>query len=114
MRLPPATITNRRQPWRWVKARRLISRIAHMLAYLAHARRAVPMNPFIAFKAVAVLAAAVILGVSVALPSSSGVTLKRIHDPRRVTYSIHLRSCHARQGGQLPDRSCTPCSVDPA
>jgi 5-methylcytosine-specific restriction endonuclease McrA len=72
------------------------------------------MNPFIAFKAVAVLAAAVILGISVALPSSSGVTLKRIHDPRRVTYSIHLRSCHVRHGGRLPDRSCTPGSVDPA
>jgi hypothetical protein len=72
------------------------------------------MNPFIAFKAVAVLAAAVILGISVAMPSSSGVTLKRIHDPRRVTYSIHLRSCHVRHGGRLPDRSCTPGSVDPA
>ena len=40
--------------------------------------------------------------------------LKRIHDPRRVTYSIHIRACHTRDHGQLPDAKCTPGSIDPA
>jgi hypothetical protein len=57
---------------------------------------------------------AVLVGVGVASPFRSGTTLKRIHDPGRVTYSIHLVSCHTQHRGQLPDRSCTPGSVDPA
>jgi hypothetical protein len=40
--------------------------------------------------------------------------LKKIHDPRKVTYSIRLKSCHARDSGKLPDRACTPGSIDPA
>jgi hypothetical protein len=40
--------------------------------------------------------------------------LKRIHDPRHVTYSIHLSSCRTRGHGQLSDPSCTPGSIDPA
>lgn len=40
--------------------------------------------------------------------------LKKIHDPRKVTYSIRLKSCHARDGGKLPDPACTPGSIDPA
>ena len=40
--------------------------------------------------------------------------LKKIHDPRKVTYSIHIKSCHVRDGGKLPDRACTPGSIDPA
>ena len=40
--------------------------------------------------------------------------LKKIHDPRKVTYSIRLKSCHARDSGKLPDRTCTPGSIDPA
>jgi hypothetical protein len=31
-----------------------------------------------------------------------------------VTYSIHIKSCHARDSGKLPDRTCTPGSIDPA
>jgi len=46
--------------------------------------------------------------------ASASPGLKKIHDPRRVTYSIRLKSCHARDGGKLPDRACTPGSVDPA
>ncbi|HEY6275333.1 MAG TPA: hypothetical protein VIX86_03295 [Streptosporangiaceae bacterium] len=45
--------------------------------------------------------------------SGSYATLKRIHDPRHVTYSIHLSSCHTRDRGKLPDGSCTPGSIDP-
>jgi hypothetical protein len=40
--------------------------------------------------------------------------LAKIADEGRVTYSLQLTSCHARDGGQLPDRHCTPGSVDPA
>jgi len=43
--------------------------------------------------------------------SSSG--LKKIHDPGHVTYSIHITSCHTRDHRKLPDRSCTPGSIDP-
>jgi hypothetical protein len=46
--------------------------------------------------------------------SASTHRLKRIHDPGHVTYSIHLRSCHARDHGKLPDPACTPGSIDPA
>jgi hypothetical protein len=46
--------------------------------------------------------------------SASPARLKHIHDPRHVTYSIHISSCHARDRGKLPDRSCTPGSIDPA
>lgn len=60
------------------------------------------------------LAVAGVFGVTYASASSSAPGLKRIHDPGRVTYSIHLVSCHTRDRGQLPDRSCTPGSVDPA
>ncbi len=45
--------------------------------------------------------------------SASSAGLKKIHDPRHVTYSIHLTSCHTRDHRQLPDRSCTPGSIDP-
>jgi hypothetical protein len=45
---------------------------------------------------------------------ASTAALKRIHDPRHVTYSIHITSCHARDVGKLPDPACTPGSVDPA
>ena len=45
---------------------------------------------------------------------ASTAGLKRVHDPRRMTYSIHLKSCHARDTGKLPDPACTPGSIDPA
>lgn len=54
----------------------------------------------------------VIAPLSAASHSSAG--LKRIHDPGRVTYSVHLTSCHTRDGGKLPQPSCTPGSIDPA
>lgn len=40
--------------------------------------------------------------------------LARISDEGKVTYSARLPHCHAGDGGQLPDRRCTPGSVDPA
>jgi hypothetical protein len=41
-------------------------------------------------------------------------TLLRVHDPGTVTYSEKITSCHTRDHGRLPDRQCTPGSVDPA
>ncbi len=42
--------------------------------------------------------------------------LTPIADEGRVTQSVTLRpgQCHARDSGRLPDRACTPGSVDPA
>jgi hypothetical protein len=54
---------------------------------------------------------------SPALPPAAGAgshRLARIADEGRVTYSVHLTSCHTRADGQLPDTRCTPGSVDPA
>lgn len=65
-------------------------------------------------RSVCVLALAGAAFAGQAFPSFAGTGLKRIHDPGRVTYSIHLTSCHARDRGQLPDPSCTPGSIDPA
>ena len=48
-----------------------------------------------------------------AAPASSGPGLKKVHDPGRVTGTIHGR-CSYRDHGQLPDPRCTPGSVDPA
>lgn len=65
--------------------------------------------------ALATAVAVAAFGLSPALSSSaSPAGLKRIHDPRHVTYSIHISSCHTRDHGKLPDGSCTPGSVDPA
>ncbi len=48
---------------------------------------------------------------AVAAPVGSG--LKKVHDPGRVTGTIHGH-CTYRDHGQLPDPRCTPGSVDPA
>jgi hypothetical protein len=40
--------------------------------------------------------------------------LASISDEGMVTYSTRLTRCHAGDAGQLPDRRCTPGSVDPA
>jgi len=47
-------------------------------------------------------------------PANAAAGLKRVHDPRHVTYSIRIRSCHARDRWKLPDPKCTPGSIDPA
>jgi hypothetical protein len=39
--------------------------------------------------------------------------LVRVHDPGQVTGTV-TGSCHARDGGRLPDRRCTPGAYDPA
>lgn len=39
--------------------------------------------------------------------------LHAVHDPGRVTGTI-TGPCHTRDGGQLPDRRCTPGAYDPA
>jgi hypothetical protein len=39
--------------------------------------------------------------------------LVRVHDPGQVTGTM-TGTCHARDGGQLPDRRCTPGAYDPA
>jgi hypothetical protein len=48
---------------------------------------------------------------SVSSASHSGLVV--IHDPRRVTGTLHDR-CRYRDAGQLPDPRCTPGSIDPA
>ena len=59
--------------------------------------------------AVAALAAA---GVAVPALASTSKGLKKVHDPGRVTGTIHGR-CYYRDNGKLPDRLCTPGSIDP-
>jgi hypothetical protein len=49
---------------------------------------------------------------AVAAPASSGHGLKKVHDPGRVTGTIHGH-CSYRDHGQLPDPRCTPGSIDP-
>jgi hypothetical protein len=44
---------------------------------------------------------------------SSGNALLRVHDPGRVTGTLH-GPCTYRDNGQLPDPRCTPGAVDPA
>jgi hypothetical protein len=73
-----------------------------------------PVSKIYAFGPVAVLALAAALCVCEVSEPNTGMGLKRIHDPRHVTYSIRLASCRFRDHGQLPDRSCTPGSIDPA
>ncbi len=64
---------------------------------------------------VAACAAAVLVSLfsvaAAAAPAGSG--LKKVHDPGRVTGTIHGH-CSYRDHGQLPDPRCTPGSVDPA
>src|SRR5258707_15688107 len=72
------------------------------------------VNQGLAIKSAVALAMIASLGMSRAPQSTAGTALKRIHDPGRVTYSIHIRSCRAQDHGKLPDRSCTPGSIDPA
>jgi hypothetical protein len=45
---------------------------------------------------------------------ATGGGLEKIHDPKEVTYSIKFTTCHFRDGGQLPDPTCTPGAIDPA
>jgi hypothetical protein len=45
--------------------------------------------------------------------SSGGHGLKKVHDPDRVTGTLHGH-CAYRDGRQLPDPRCTPGSIDPA
>lgn len=47
-----------------------------------------------------------------AVPAAAGHGLKKVHDPGRVTGTIHGH-CTYRDHGQLPDPRCTPGSIDP-
>jgi hypothetical protein len=44
--------------------------------------------------------------------AAAGSGLKKVHDPGRVTGTIHGQ-CSYRDHGQLPDPRCTPGSIDP-
>ena len=44
--------------------------------------------------------------------AAAGYGLKKVHDPGRVTGTIHGH-CSYRDHGQLPDPRCTPGSIDP-
>ena len=62
----------------------------------------------------AVCAAALALALSSATAAAaSGPGLKKVHDPGRVTGTIHGH-CAYRDRGKLPDPRCTPGSIDPA
>jgi len=69
-------------------------------------------RPLAAFAA-ALAVVALSVTAAAAAPASSGPGLKKVHDPGRVTGTIHGR-CSYRDHGQLPDPRCTPGSVDPA
>lgn len=45
-------------------------------------------------------------------PTVPASALHKVHDPGQVTGSLH-GSCHAQDGGKLPDRLCTPGAFDP-
>ena len=62
--------------------------------------------------ALAALAAALAI-VAFSVPASAATGLKKVHDPRHVTGTIHGH-CSYRDHGQLPDPHCTPGSIDPA
>ena len=47
-----------------------------------------------------------------AVPRAAGHGRKKVHDPGRVTGTIHGH-CSYRDHGQLPDPRCTPGSIDP-
>ena len=49
---------------------------------------------------------------SAAAGAAAAAGLARFDDPGRVTYSITIAACHAGGGGNLPDRRCTPGSID--
>jgi hypothetical protein len=68
-----------------------------------------PLAAFAAALAVVVFSATA----AMAAPASSGPGLKKVHDPGRVTGTIHGH-CSYRDHGQLPDPRCTPGSIDPA
>jgi hypothetical protein len=61
----------------------------------------------------AALAVVALAGTALAAPASSGPGLKKVHDPRHVTGTIHGH-CSYRDRGKLPDPRCTPGSIDPA
>lgn len=80
-------------------------------------RYAPPVNPRVllasAAAAVALTACTPAVTTAAATTAAPGHTLKKVHDPGRVTGTITGR-CHSRNLGQLPDPRCTPGSIDPA
>ena len=66
----------------------------------------------LAASAAALAVVALSVTAAAAAPASSE-GLKKVHDPGRVTGTIHGH-CSYRDHGQLPDTRCTPGSIDPA
>jgi len=58
------------------------------------------------------VAALTVAAPSVPALASVSHGLKKVHDPGRVTGTVHGR-CYYRDHGQLPDPRCTPGSIDP-
>jgi hypothetical protein len=71
------------------------------------------IRPPLAALAAALAVVALSVTAAAASPASSGPGLKKVHDPGRVTGTIHGH-CSYRDHGQLPDPRCTPGSIDPA
>jgi hypothetical protein len=63
--------------------------------------------------AVLTFAAVPVAAAAPGAPAGHGHGLKKVHDPGRVTGTIHGQ-CSYRDHGQLPDPRCTPGSIDPA
>ena len=60
-----------------------------------------------------VLGVAMLLGgTAVSASAATQPPLRAVHDPGRVTGTMH-GACHTRDHGQLPDPRCTPGSYDP-
>lgn len=71
------------------------------------------MSSPLAALAAALAVVALSVTAAAASPASTGAGLKKVHDPGRVTGTIHGH-CAYRDRGQLPDPRCTPGSIDPA
>lgn len=74
-------------------------------------RYAGPVKRLLAASATALLLTGCAAASASATPAGHG--LKKVHDPRHVTGTIHGH-CAYRDHGQLPDPRCTPGSIDPA
>ena len=88
-----------RRPWRYAAPVRNIRALA----------AACSVALTLAAASAAAVAAA---GPAAAGPAPSAHGLKKVHDPGRVTGTIHGH-CAYRDRGRLPDRRCTPGSIDP-
>ena len=89
--------------------------LPHLRAWLAASATALCLTSCSAsaLSAIAPASAATDTPAAADTSASSGHGLKKVHDPGRVTGTLHGH-CAYRDHGQLPDPRCTPGSIDPA